>query len=251
MEAATLPTADLTALVEPWLALTLDEAPVGSPAEFLPACAAVALGAALSTVHGPGAAAARSLPSGGAKGDQRQPSVDDLPTLEPLLEQAAHDPRWRTREGLVLGLQAAGERDGPHLFALCERWMASGDAYLMRAVLATLAHSPILRQAGTAEAALRHARTAVDWLQAQPAARRSTEGSRTLTQALGFALSMYVAAAPGPGFRLLDDLLAGGDRATRRIVGANLGKARLAKAFPAQVSRLKGWLFEMDDWQRG
>jgi len=58
-------------------------------------------------------------------------------------------------------------------------------------------------------------------------------------------------AAPGPGLQLLDDLLAGGERATRRIVNQTLGDARLAKAHPTQVTRLKGWIYEMDDWQRG
>ncbi len=226
-EAAALPALNLIALIAPWLDLTLDEAPVDSPAEFLPAGAAIALGAALA---GPDA---------------------DVTTLELLLERAAHDPRWRTREGLVLGLQVAGERDGPRLLTLCDSWIASGDAYRMRAVVSTLAHTPILRHPGAAEIALRHGRAAIDWLQGQPAARRATEGSETLTRSLGFALSVYVAAAPGPGFDLLDALLAGGDRATRRIVNQTLGHAGLAKAQATQVTRLKGWIFEMDDWQRG
>jgi len=55
----------------------------------------------------------------------------------------------------------------------------------------------------------------------------------------------------GRAGKLLDDLLAGGDRATRRIVNQSLGDARLAKAHPTQVTRLKGWIYEMDDWQRG
>ena len=179
------------------------------------------------------------------------PSDDDLRAVDVFLTRAAHDPRRRTREGLVLGLQAAGERDGPRLLALGERWMASGDAYLMRAVIAMLVQPPTLARDVTAGAALRHAKTAIDWLQGQPAARRFTEGGKILTEALGSALSVYVVAAPGPGLELLDDLLAGGDRATRRIVNANLGDARLVKAHPTLVTRLKGWIHEMDDWQRG
>jgi hypothetical protein len=64
---------------------------------------------------------------------------------------------------------------------------------------------------------------------------RRTEGFRILRQGLEYALSEFVEHLPGPGFEFLTEWAAVEDPDVRRIVKANLGKARLRRAFSDRV----------------
>lgn len=74
------------ALLTRWLAIAEDEAPTGTPREFLPFCATLALGAVYPTAHA-----------------ARQEEIADR------LRELANDGRWRIREAVTIALQRIGE----------------------------------------------------------------------------------------------------------------------------------------------
>ncbi len=68
---------------------------------------------------------------------------------------------------------------------------------------------------------------------------RRTEGTRIVSKGLSYAISVFVSAAPNPGFAWMERWLAHGNEITRRIIKANLGKSRLSGKYPDEVIRLK------------
>jgi hypothetical protein len=166
------------------------------------------------------------------------------------LTSAAHSERWRTREATVIGLQRRGLTLPQVVLPILTTWSASGDPFLERAVIATLADPPLLRHDGMLELAYVTTERSLDRLQSVPIAIRKTEGSRILEKALSYAISVFVAADPQPGFARLERWLARADRDTRRIINTNLGKSRITKPYPAEVAKLRNLLFEADDWER-
>ena len=74
----------------------------------------------------------------------------------------------------------------------------------------------------------------------QPA--RRAEGGAVLAKGLSYALSVYVAPIPQPGFAFLERWARTADPGVQRIVRANLGKARLAKSYPGEVAVVLGLL---------
>ena len=215
---------ELFAELDSWLATPLIDSPVNTPAEFPVACSAAGLA---SFVDG-----------------------NMTIALDGCLRKAAHDVRWRTREALVLGLQRTGQRDAGPVITLATRWASTGDPFLERAAISTLAHQPLLNGCAVAETALDLTSEIIDRLQTLPSALRKTEGNRVLEKALGFAISVFVAEAPEIGFPHLERWLMAGDKTTRRIINENLGKARLSGPFGTEVANLKGIDFELDDWDR-
>jgi hypothetical protein len=213
----------LIVVLREWLATPMIDAPVNSAAEFPVACAA----AGLASIY-----------------------TRDSRTIEPLLIDAAHSERWRTREALLIGLQQLGLRDPDALLSVLEKWSSQSDPFLERAILGTLADPPLLAHSSMRRLAYIQTELTLDRLQSLPAALRKTTGNQILEKTLSFAISVFVAADPETGFRHLERWLAHADRATRRIINTNLGKARLANHHPTEVSRLRGILFESDDWER-
>jgi len=110
-----------------------------------------------------------------------------------------------------------------------EEWLASDDPLVIRAVAGAIAEPPLLKEAGRAAAALRIQARAVEWFAKLPAARRKEDAVRTLRQALGYTLSMAVAADPAQGWPWLQGLAASADPDTAWIARENLKKARLKK----------------------
>jgi hypothetical protein len=223
---AARPQVEIMPVLEQWLNTPISVAPVNTPAEFPVACAAAGVAARLA--------------------------VDDAGRgrLTAILEKAARDERWRTREGVVLGAQRAGERNPEVIVKLAESWGAFREPYLERAAVAILAHKSLLKDPDIARMALDLTGDIIARLQSLPSALRKTEGNRVLEQALGYVISMFVAALPEEGFARMERWLMEADEPTRRIINTNLGKARLTKAFPTQVARMNGIIFEARDWQR-
>lgn len=220
------PKPELRQTLAEWLDTPLIDAPVNSAAEFPVACAAAGVAATLASRAGSDGEAIR------------------------LLTSASRSERWRTREAVVIGLQRRGYRAPRAVLHLLGQWAESGDPFLERAVLATLADPPLLKTPGMVDLAYATTERALERLQSLPVALRKTEGNRVLEKGLSYAISVFVASDPDRGFKRLERWLAQADRDTRRIIDTNLGKARLAKKFPAEVANLKGILFESDDWER-
>jgi hypothetical protein len=212
--AAALPSLD--ALLFAWLAIQADD-PGGAPrAEFLPVCAAAALGA-------------------------RWPSATPgtKSTFEESLRRAANDSRWRLREGAAIGLQRIGESDPAALLAILRDWLAAPTFLEERAVAAALAHPPLL-DAETAESALELLDRIASRMVRATAVERKREEFRVLRKGMAYAPSVVVAASPVAGFAMLGRWLAAGYADLTWAVRQNLQKKRLTSAFPAQTSALVG-----------
>jgi hypothetical protein len=105
---AARPQVEIMPVLEQWLNTPISVAPVNTPAEFPVACAAAGVAARLA--------------------------VDDAGRgrLAEILEKGARDQRWRTREGVVLGAQRAGERTPEIVAKLAKSWGSFPDPFLQR-----------------------------------------------------------------------------------------------------------------------
>ena len=193
-------------LFREWLAVSAPDAPTGNPREFLPFCALQALGALY----------------GQADGARRGASLD-------LIRAAASEDRWRVREGAAMALQRIGLDNAADLSAVVDTWLPTATLLEQRAIIAALAEPPLLRQPEMPRYALGVADQIMTRLHALDRDARKTEAFRVLRQGLEYALSVMVAASPAEGFPWLRALATLDDLDVKRIVRANLGKARLAK----------------------
>jgi hypothetical protein len=155
-----------------------------------------------------------------------------------LLRMAANDGRWRVREGVSMGLQRIGESNFADLEAILRSWQSSATLLERRAIVAALAHHPILKDPRVAEAALEIAAPIALGVADFDPKTRETQEYKVLLKGLSFALSVLVAATPDRGFALLNELVETGDNDAIAVVRENLQKSRIATPFPGEVSAL-------------
>ena len=198
--------------LEGWIALGADRAPTNARREYLPFCAAQALGACHVTAE----PLRRSW-------------------IEARLRAAASDARWRLREAACFGLQRIGEQDPDVLLGLLRGWLPDVTLTERRAMLTTLAHPPLLERADVVELALELADEALGVLEALEGEEARSDEARVLRKCLEFAPSVYAAADPGRGFALLRRWAGQESVPVKKIVVANLRKARLARCFPDEI----------------
>jgi hypothetical protein len=199
---------ELLALALDLTLLPASEAPVNDPREIIPFCGALAVGA-IGAVH-------KELVEG---------------TLERLKEMSC-DPRWRSREGVAMGLQYLMANNIACLEML-ETWISDDRWLVVRAVVAGVAEPSLLRDERIAMTALEIHKRIVARIMGS-SERRSDE-FRTLRQALGYSLSVVVSALPREGFEYMRQLAPSNDRDVRWIVKENLGKKRLTGRYPGEV----------------
>ncbi len=190
------------------------EAPQGTVREYLPFCAILAIGA----LYGAG------LPR-----PRRRTGLARI-------SAAAGDPRWRIREGAAMALQQVGERDPAALREIVTAWLPGASFPLLRAIVAGLAHPPLLTDPEFASFCLETARQVVSVFSRAEQRARDDDGYRVLRQGLGYALSVFVAAAPGPGFALLRRSAAVRDADLAWVIRENLKKKRIAAPFPQECA---------------
>lgn len=192
------------------------EAPVNSPKEFLSFCGAVAAGA-IGSVHGEFRGKAFAL-----------------------LKRMAVDSRWRTREGVAMGIQKLIAKHAESAFDELERWIKNSDWLTMRAVAAGVAEPALLKDTQTAKAALElHVKIFAQLLAAK---ERKSDEFKTLRQALGYSLSVVICAAPREGFEYMRNLIDSRDADVLWVIKENLKKNRLTKNFPTEVAETKKFL---------
>jgi hypothetical protein len=207
------PVERIEALLDGWAALPLTEAPINHPREILPAVAVRAYGQV---------AVVRPDWWG-----------DEIAKLY----RAASDPRWRVREIVALALQAMLAADWARTNGAIRTWVAGDNPLPVRAAAAAVAEPPLLADRARGEAALAIQAAAVEWLADRPAAQRRDEAVRILRQALGYTLSVAVAAAPDAGFPVLARLAAAVDPDLQWIARENLKKTRLHR-WPDQIAAI-------------
>jgi hypothetical protein len=193
-------------------AIGVDVAPVNSPAVLICFCGTVGIGAlaALSSSY--------------------------LPQALSALQSLAGDERWRTREAVCFALQRMLATKARATTRALEQWVASGDPLQMRAVVAGLAHPPVLKDGDLARQAIRLHRLVCE--KAVENSDRRSESFRVLRKGLAFTLSVVVAALPDEGFDLMAELVDTGDHDLIWVVGQNLKKARLTRPYPDRVRAL-------------
>lgn len=203
------------AMLTEWLAMSLDEAPVNTKREFLPFCAAQARGI---------------LYLGETKTGRDE--------IFEALRAASRSPRWRTREGACFAFQRIGERDFAELRRMFEWWIERANMLDERAILVSLAHPPMLGGEDEVEFCLQVADRVLAELEKLPASGRATEEYRVLKKGLEFTLSVFVAAAPEPGFRFLSRWASSENVETKKIIAGNIRKSRLAKKHPERCEEI-------------
>ena len=184
----------------------------GDDDEYLALCGAVGLGRLL------------------AEGD---------PEAAPSLRRLAEDDRWRVREGVAMALQRLGDDDLQRMLGLAAGWAAEPSALAQRAAVAGVCEPRLLRQPAAARQALDLLDTVTEALAARTDGGRRDPAVRVLRQALGYCWSVAVAALPAEGFDRLGRWAGSDDGDVRWVLRENLGKARLRRADPAAVARLR------------
>ncbi len=192
------------------------EAPVNNPREFLPFCGALGLAAIGS----------------------RYPAFFEaaLSTLRNL----AHDPRWRVRESVAMGIQALAERRREEVLEELQTWIGQGDWLAMRAVAAGVADPQLLKNHGFAVSSLTlHGEI---FSQILASKERRCEEFRILRKGLGYSLSVVTQALPEEGFQFFERLIDSDDPDVLWIAKENLRKKRLTRNFPDRVAALREML---------
>jgi hypothetical protein len=195
------------------IGVSASEAPVNNPREFLPFCGAVAIGVV-----------------GSAHRVFRRKAFALLKTL-------ASDSRWRTREGVAIGVQKLIARQSQNALKELDRWIAKNDWLAMRAVAAGIAEPALLRDEQTVKDALElHKKI---FAQIFVAGERKTAEFRTLRQTLGYSLSVVTCASPEEGFAYMQRIVGSHDADVLWVIKENLKKNRLIRNFPNEVAATK------------
>ncbi len=192
------------------------KAPTNTPKEYISFCGLVALGALC----------AEGLPRARKR------------AALAAIRKAAADPRWRTREAAAMALQLIGEKDPVALRQIVEQWLPDASLLEKRAIVAGLAHPPLLGDPPFAQFCLDVSAGIMKTLPGTSADLRRSEELRVLRQGLGYALSVFVENAPENGFALLRQFAATADPDVRWIVRENLKKKRLSGKYPDEVNRV-------------
>ncbi len=143
------------------------------------------------------------------------------------LHSLAADSRWRVREGVARSLQRLGDVSPERLRELVTLWSSDPDPLVQRAAVAAICEPRLLRDPVMAGAALQACLATTTALLARD--DRRAEPVRVLRQALGYAWSVAIAAAPTPGLAAFGLLGSDPDPDVQWIVRENLRKTRLKK----------------------
>lgn len=201
-------------LVDGWSGMSVESVPVGSEREILPVAAVLSYGQVAVS--------------------RREWWQDEATKLR----HAASDGRWRVREMVAAAFQRMLDADWERAYTELVSWMRDDDPLVIRGAAAAVAEPPILKEKHRAHDTVALQQQAVNWFIKVPAERRRDENVRVLRQALGFTISVAVAAAPNEGFALLEKMAAmRDDKDIQWILRENLKKNRLSK-WPEKVARL-------------
>jgi hypothetical protein len=194
--------------LEPYLALSAQDAPENTPQTFLVFCGVLGLGMRLA--GGEAAALVR-------------------------LKRFANDPRWRVREGVATALQMWGDAQPPALLAEMRRW-AGGSWLEQRAAVAALCEPRLLRTPASARETLAILDDITAYLAA--ATERHDPGFVALRKALAYGWSVAAGALLGPGKLYFERWSTSPDPDVRWLLRENLKKNRLLARDPAWVEAI-------------
>lgn len=197
------PVERIEALLDSWAALSLATAPANDPREILPSAAAMTYGQV--AVMRP---------------DWWDDEVAKLHT-------AASHRHWRVREIVATALQRMLAANWERTYQVIVDWLSDDDPLVLRACAAAVAEPPLLKDKTRGDDALFIQAQAINWLTRLPPERRREEAVVVLRKALGYTLSVAIAATPKAGCAWLDQLRVSADKDVQWIVRENLKKKRL------------------------
>jgi len=156
----------------------------------------------------------------------------------PLLHAGNFSPLWRAREGVTFALEALLDGRRGYSLELIDDWCAGRNPIVVRNAVVALAHPSQLW--GSAEQLEALERWNGVGMEIVAGAERSPD-VEMLGRSLGFTLCI-AAEADEAYLDRFEVWLAAGVRPWRGIVRENLGKARIAKKYPARVYALRALL---------
>ena len=193
--------------------VSASEAPANNPKELVPFCGALAIGALGSTHE-----------------IFRQNAFA-------ILKKLADDSRWRTREGVAMGIQRLIAKQGQKTLKELDNWVMKNEWLAMRAIAAGVAEPALLKNEEIAKGAFAlHKKI---FAQILDAGERKSAEFKTLRQALGYSLSVVVCAVPDEGFAYMRQIAKSHDADVLWVLRENLKKNRLVKNFPDEVAVVK------------
>lgn len=193
--------------------ISAKEAPVNDPKEFLVFCGVIGIG----TIG----AANENL---------------TLKALN-LLKKSAEDSRWRAREAIAQALSKIIRREPEKSIPELKSWIGKDNWLVMRAVAAGIADPEILREnKDLAEFGLDlHYEIFERIIQSS---NKQSEEFKVLKKGLAYTLSVVVAASPGRGFEMIENLLFVDDDDITWIIKQNLNKNRLKRDFSKRIEQI-------------
>lgn len=150
-------------------------------------------------------------------------------------------PLWRVRESAAMGLQRMLRQRWDSTLRRLRRRTLDATAYEWRALIAGIAEPDLLADARHALDALDLHYVALAYLRRLPATARRDPDVRTLRQALGYSVSVVIAATPAAGFAQAHAWIAWGDPDVLWILRENVKKKRLS-AWPDELAALRAHL---------
>ncbi len=189
--------------LQDWIKITEDQADVNNTKSFLAFCSAVCLGKNYSK-----------------KKNQK---------IIMILKNLANDGRWRMREAVAFGFQIIGEDNFDELKEIFSDWIKKSNNLEKRAILVSLAHSPLLNEANA-----KFCFKITDMVLKEMDRGNNFE---ILRKALEFTISVFVTANPKIGFGFIKKWI-GKDRIINNVMKANLKKNRLVRKHPNEVKNL-------------
>jgi hypothetical protein len=190
-----------------------EDAPAGDPHEFIVLCGVRGIGAIGSV--SPACA---------------QAAVNHL-------AEASADPRRGVQEAVAMAVQDLLSRQRDTAVPELEGWVEGGSWLAMRAAVAGIAEPGLLAETDLAETALRlHRKTLIRVYMAK---ERQSDAFLALRNALGYTLSLVVAALPTIGFEYLRQLATLDDLDIRWIIRENLDKSQLPERYPETVQHIR------------
>lgn len=199
--------------IQRWLGTCQLDALSDDPSEFLPFCALQAMGTFYIK----------------ADDDKRNQIMKDYKSF-------ANDARWRIREAVAMGLQRIGEKDWSIIESELIKWMKECSYLEQRAIIAALAHPPILTDKRNVKFCLDTTEAILNKVHISDIKIRKSEDFRVLKKGLEYAISVFVEKLPEEGFSLLERWAAKEDKDINRIIKVNLGKKRLTRKYENQVN---------------
>jgi hypothetical protein len=210
----------LWGLCERFTMLSLAEAPVNNPKEFLVFCGTEGIGELGS-------------------------SPEFFQKAMSRLKELASDTRWRTREGVAMAIQRLIRKRREDTLKHLDGWIEKDNWLVMRAVAAGVGEPALLVDEQTPKCALELHKKIFSRVLA--AKERKSEKFKTLKQGLGYTLSVVAQAVPKEAFEYMRLLASSSDADVLWILKENLKKKRLTKNFPEEVASLSDFFRDEND----